>query len=156
MTGASIKVELKDLKFVKYINSLAKLNKAELLANVGTRIEEQTKNRIRVLKTAPNGESWVKRKDNKPHPLLEKSNHLRESIHYQVKGSRVEIGSNLKYAAIQQYGDNRSITRRTKGGGTSKSYSRKIPSRAYLGLSKDNEIEINTIIKNFFGSLKNA
>jgi len=48
--------------------------------------------------------SWPARKDKKPHALLIKSGDLRQSIHHQVRGDEVMIGSPKAYAAVHQLG----------------------------------------------------
>jgi phage gpG-like protein len=51
----------------------------------------------------------------------------------EVVGDEVEIGSNLIYAATHQMGDEE----------------RNIPARAYLGLSDDDESELQEVIDDF-------
>lgn len=48
--------------------------------------------------------SWPRRKGSKAHPLLIKSGDLRQSIHHQVEGDTVKIGSPKAYAAVHQLG----------------------------------------------------
>jgi len=48
--------------------------------------------------------SWPARKDKKPHALLIKSGDLRQSLHHEVQGDTVRIGSPKAYAAVHQLG----------------------------------------------------
>lgn len=53
-------------------------------------------------------EYWAPRKDNKPHPLLQKSTMLRKSIRVTgIYKDSVVIGSDRPYAAIHQLGGKR-------------------------------------------------
>lgn len=66
--------------------------------------------------------AWAPRKDDEPHPLLQKSTTLRKSLHHKkIQGKMVIIGSPTKYAAIHQL-----------GGKTGRRGATKIPARPYL------------------------
>ncbi|HFE31939.1 MAG TPA: phage virion morphogenesis protein [Gammaproteobacteria bacterium] len=60
--------------------------------------------------------------------------HLRDSITYQVGTDEVAVGSNKAYAAIHQF-----------GGQAGRGQAVTIPARPFLGISADDEREINLI-----------
>ena len=109
---------------------------AELLESVGALVESQTRRRIQEEKTGPDGEAWAEwseryaRTRHGGQSLLQGEGDLLDSIQYLVSGDTVEIGSNLIYAGVQQEG-----------------YAKKnLPARPYLGLSPENEAELDLLI----------
>lgn len=66
--------------------------------------------------------------------------HLLQSIQYFVESDRVIVGSNLKYAAIHQFGGLPNM----RGG------AKFIPARPYIGLSADNIAELEEILEQVF------
>ena len=112
---------------------------AELLETIGAVIESQTRRRIATEKQSPDGEPWAdwsadyaKTRDS-GHSLLENEGELLDSIQYQVNGDQVITGSNLIYAAIQQYGG-------------AEVGSPGLIGRPYLGLNEDNRDELEQVI----------
>ncbi|MDP2548485.1 phage virion morphogenesis protein [Oceanobacter sp. 4_MG-2023] len=127
---------------------LAKLNDrdhADLLEGVGGLVEGQAKNRIRNEKTAPDGTPWQAWSDNYRatrhggNSLLMGEGHLDDSIQYIVDGDEVAVGSNLIYAAIHQLGGTPDMAPGPAA----------ISARAYLGLSVENEHDIDGLIEDF-------
>lgn len=153
MAGAAIKVDFQTRALKRYVENLAKLNKHKLLDAVGALIASQTEYRINSEKKAPDGTPWQPRKNKKlTHPLLELTSRLLGSIQYQVHGNKVIVGSNVEYAATQQYGDKRRITTTVtwKGEGKVKvKINRNIPARPYLGLSRANNKAIRGLIAEY-------
>lgn len=72
---------------------------------------------------------------------LQHHGHLRDSITYQIDGAamRAEIGSNLQYAAIHQF-----------GGQAGRNQAVTIPERAYLGITPAMQIEMGDMAIAFF------
>ena len=142
MTGVRMEVNVRELARLQVrIGRLGNLPKRQLLDAIGQEVEGQTRRRISEEKTAPDGKSW---KDWSPkyartrhggHSLLEGEGYLLDSIQYQINPDAVEVGSNLVYAAIHQFGgDEVGIN---------------IPARPYLGLSPDNEADIVAVVEDF-------
>lgn len=112
---------------------------AELMDSVGALVESQTRRRIHEQETAPSGESWTLWSEgyaasrHAGHSLLQGEGDLLDSIQFLVDGDTVEVGSNLVYAASHQYGDPE----------------RGIPARPFLGLSDEDEAELDDLVQEF-------
>jgi len=140
MTGARFSIEMQGMDKVNAaFKRLANPNLRPLLDALGAEGEAQTRRRITEEKTAPSGTPWAPwspayaktRKGNQS--LLQSKNNLLDSITHNVIGNdEVEWGSNVVYAAIHQFG----------GAGVGKN----IPARPYLGLSSDNQADMDAIM----------
>ena len=125
-------------KIQHVINRLSTADLSDLLDTVGQLIENQVKNRILEEKTDPEGNKWKPWSDKYPktrhgnQSLLVNEGNLHDSIQHVVSGSTLEVGSNLPYAAAQALGTE------DIGGD--------IPSRQYLGLSDENQDEVEKIV----------
>lgn len=155
------------------IGLLADLDRRGLLDVVGAEVESQTKRRIETEKSSPDGIPWA---DWSPgyaetrhggHSALEGEGHLLGSIDHQVVGDSVEIGSNLVYAAVHQGGSGsepvkvpahkrlitqvfgRKLSMGVWASVDTYSFIQNIPARPYLGLSGDNEADIEALVDNF-------
>lgn len=152
---------------------LGKVDRRGLLDIVGGEVESQTKRRIETEKSSPNGLPWAAWSERHAatrhggHSALEEEGHLLGSIDHQVVGDSVEIGSNLVYARIQQEGSGsepvtvpahkRLITQvfgRELSFGVWASvgtydFVQNIPARPYLGLSGENEHDVEAIVDTF-------
>ena len=151
-------------------------NPNALLADLGEFVVQSTQDRFRT-STAPDGSRWLPNSETTYLSILG-NNHSNEDgrlnnrginrvgskrplvgdgtlmrdIHYQISGDLLLVGSNLIYAAVQQFG----ATIKAKNG---KSLSWKvgnqsvfvkqvvIPARAYLGISVADEAEMYAIIQ---------
>lgn len=115
----------------------------DLLENIGALVESQTRRRIQEEKSGPDGKGWQAWSDryarNRPggRSLLQSEGGLLDSIQYLVTGGDVEVGSNLIYAATQQYGDT----------------ARSIPARPFLGISDENKGEIDELLQDHYRDL---
>lgn len=128
------------------IQRLAQLDLEELLEGIGAEAETQTRRRIQEEKRGPDGVEWPDWSENyakskhgqrghEPHPgelrssgghtLLQLDGGLLDSIQYEVFASEVRVGSNLVYAAPNQ------------------------AQRPFLGLSPENEGDIEQLVKDF-------
>jgi phage virion morphogenesis protein len=115
-----------------------------LMEAIGAEGETQTRRRLRTEKTAPDGTAWP---DWSPgyaatrhggHSLLMGKGHLEDSITSDAGADGVTWGSNLVQAAVHQAGADFS---------TIKGHRRvKIPARPYLGLSAENEADMQAVL----------
>jgi phage virion morphogenesis protein len=138
MAGASVSLNPVGLDRVEQL--VARLLNPDfnpLLDAIGALVVSQTETRLTQTKTAPDGTSWPALSPNyakhkkKGGGILELEGDLRDSLVHLVTGtSSVEIGTNLVYAATHQYGDQK----------------RGIPQREFLGLSPENEQQINGLL----------
>lgn len=125
-------------------------NPAPLLAQLGEYTLRTTRDRFKS-QTGPDGTAWQalvpwykKEKSQNMNRVLTLRGFLRGQLVSQVVGSRsVEVGSNLAYAAVHQFG----ATIKPKSGKllafrghVAKSVT--IPARPYLGLSEDDKNEL--------------
>jgi len=119
--------------------------RAELLESVGALVESQTRQRIAEDKASPDGEAWATWSERYAktrhggHSLLQGEGDLLDSIQYLVNGDELEVGSNLVYAGTQQYGDEE----------------RGIPAREFLGLSVEDEEEVDDLLQEFIDQVLN-
>lgn len=110
----------------------------ELLEAVGAEVESQTHRRLRDEKESPDGEPWADWSENYAatrhggHSLLMGEGSLDESIQFVASPDQVEVGTNLIYAAIQQFGG--------------EEVGQPIPARPYLGLSDENREDLLDVL----------
>ena len=121
-----------------------------LLAELGEYGLRSTRARFKT-QTAPDGTAWAalqpwyqKEKRRNKNRILTLDGYLRSRITWQFAGDRtVEIGSNLPYAAVHQFGATikpRAAKVLMFRGHVAKSVT--IPARPYLGLSDEDRSEI--------------
>ncbi|CAA0097613.1 Uncharacterised protein [BD1-7 clade bacterium] len=121
------------------IQQLADANVGELLPSLATEGESQTRRRIETEKTAPDGSPWLAWSEgytktrHSNHSLLENEGNLLDSITADHNADTAIWGSNLPYAAAQQFGYKK----------------RNLPAREYLGLSQANRADMIAIIDNW-------
>lgn len=148
---------------------LTSANLTDLLKNVGSAVEYQTRKRIAITKLDPNGDRWKPwsdayqlkqdelwaaskakyerknpgRKARRSKGLLFQSGSLYDDIKSHTWGRNLIVGSNLVYASTHQYGSRR----RNKSG------EQAIPPRPYLGLSTADKAAIRKLTKAFLKGL---
>jgi len=139
-TALELNYDLSGLtRFEERIGRLTTLDRHQLLDTMGAVVESQTRRRIETEKESPAGESWddwsprYAKSRHGGHSLLMNEGNLHDSIQFLVTGGAVEIGSNLVYAAPQQFGLE----------------SRNIPERPWLGISTDNGAELIDVVDRF-------
>ena len=171
-------VQLKyDLSAIDRVNrrigQLADIDRRSLLETVGAVVESQTRNRISNEKRSPDGTPWQAWSERHAgtrhggHGLLEGDGELIDSMTHEVSADAVEIGSNKIYARIHQEGSGdepvnvpahqRRVTQvfgrvlpfPVWANVEAYSFNQNIPAREYLGLSDDNEAELETVIEDF-------
>ena len=120
---------------------LEAIDQAELLEDLGAEGESQARRRLQEEKRSPDGTPWpawspaYAETRHGGQRLLQSEGDLVDSLQYAVSGLRVGIGSNLPYAARQNFGDE------VIGSG--------IPARTYLGFSADNLIDLKSVVDDF-------
>lgn len=134
----SVKVEIKLPGFNRLQARLRRMSNWDrdgLFDAIGAEAESQTKRRIADEKTTPEGQAWppwcpeYAGTRHSGHSLLRGEGHLLESITHNVVTDGVEVGSNLAYAGAHNYG----VPGRQHA-------------RQYLGLSRQNEDDIEAVI----------
>lgn len=125
----------------------------KMWAQLGEALTETTKARFRTSR-APDGSSWVansfvtlQRKGNK-RPLIGESRSLSTQIFREVLSDGVAIGSTVKYAAVHQFGARKGQFGKTRRGAPIPWGD--IPARPFLGISSEDEQNIERIVSRFF------
>lgn len=127
------------------LGALGNLDSADLLEGISAEVESQTRRRLSEEKEAPDGTPWPEWSDDyaatrKPgQSMLESTGALIDSIESVVSDDRVEIGSNLIYAAIQNLGGTEDMPPAPAG----------VPQREYLGFSEDNLLDLQYLVDDF-------
>jgi phage gpG-like protein len=137
MAGAGFHMELHDDGLNSAIDRLLDFGEhpEDILDAMASMVESQTRRRLQEEKTSPDGDPWQEwdpryaKTRHSGHSLLQNEGHLLDSISYEVRGNEAEIGSNLVYAGVQ----NRD--------------------RTYLGLSPDNESELESLLTEWISEL---
>lgn len=174
MAAASIDLDLRELAgFQQRMDALLNFDRTELLQGLGALVESQTKRRIENEKTAPDGTPWPAWTASYAYQrpsgtsLLQSSNHLLQSIINEVDATEsVAVGSPLEYARIQNEGGTTSphVIRPTNGKALRipgvdhplrqvNHPGSRIPARQFLGISSENQDEIEAETVAFLESL---
>lgn len=175
-----ISVDIQGAELQGILAHIQKLNdpasRERLLDLIGAEVESQTHRRIRDEKTAPDGSAWPEwstsyaatRHGNQS--LLMGGGELDDSIQYLVRGKKVHVGSPLAYAAVHQEGFDGAVNisahnrliRKAFGKAlkspvwqTVKPHTRQMqtPQREYLGLSTENQHDLQALIGDFYGDI---
>ena len=119
---------------------------------IGEVLVSSTKKRFED-ETAPDGTKWPKsyRASAKGGQTLSDKGRLKNSISYQASATKVEVGTNVKYAHVHQEGmeikaKNAKFLRFRVGGGWAKKKKVTIPKRPFLGISDEDMEEIDDTI----------
>ncbi|WP_336800656.1 phage virion morphogenesis protein [Kaistia sp. MMO-174] len=153
MAGAAITVDIVGLATAAGpIEHLASLERSELLDGLGRLVQEQTRRRIRETKTGPDGQPWTPNRAGTS--ILLKEGTLANSIDYAIEGNQVAVGSGLVYARIHQLGGtivpkNAQALRFVVGSQLVFSKKVTIPARPYLGVSGEDQEEIEATVLDF-------
>lgn len=125
------------------LEKLANPNLGELSSLLAAEGESQTRRRLSEEKSSPDGTAWdvwssaYAKTRHSGHSLLENEGDLVDSIVSSVDGIDAVWGSNLVYAAAQNFGYE-------KAG---------LPAREFLGLSEDNKNDMAAIIDDWLDDL---
>lgn len=131
------------------IASLGDTDTRPLMDELGAAVVSQTQRRINSEKAGPDGTPWepwsesYAKTRHQGQSLLQSFNYLYESIEHilGISGDHTEVGSNLVYAAAQQYGLDMSVI------GTRRRI--QIPAHPYLGISSENEGDLVALVDDF-------
>ncbi|MEL6503483.1 MAG: phage virion morphogenesis protein [Pseudomonadota bacterium] len=150
MVGLEFVTSFESTRAELVLDRLSKADKSELLESLAVLGESQTKRRIADEKTSPDGEAWpdwaesTKANRHNGQSLLFAEGDLHGSIAAgDPSGNEIAWGSNLEYAAVHNFGH-------TFDDGFGKGIEITIPQRQYLGLSADNEREMEMVALGFF------
>ena len=137
MAGASVTVDADFQPIRDYLAQIETLgtNATDLFDEIGAALVSSTQARFST-STAPDGSGWkpVKRGGK---PLVDQGI-LKGSITHRARSDAVEVGTNLVYGAIHQF-----------GGKAGRNLNVTIDARPYLGLSPDDETEVVAILRDF-------
>lgn len=137
---AGIHVALDLTPFVHHLDHLSEMNLRPALEQVGEHILSETLERFDT-STTPDGSPWQPSQRVLKHngKTLLDTGRLQGSVTYKADTQSVQVGTNLDYAAIHQFGSG------------SLEKPKNIPARPYLGLSQSDEIEIKHIVTSHLG-----
>ena len=120
-----------------------------LLEALGAEVESQARRRIDEGGPAPDGAPWEPWSDayaatrRGGQRMLVGEGGLLDSIQSLVSGDIAEVGSNLVYAAIQQFGGEPDMAPGPAA----------IPARAWLGVSAEDAAELDALLDDHFSAL---
>jgi len=155
MDGVSISVELRGFEAAEL--KLQRLEQivlgAELMDALGRLGQQQTKRRIEVEKTTPDGAAWPRTRDGRG-ALFVTGAHLDRSIDYEASATEARWGSGFIGARVHQYGavitpKNAKVLAFVQGGQHFFAKKVTIPSRAYVGMSEANKTEMVDVAARF-------
>lgn len=147
MDGVSFHMDVNGMSAVlTRLNRAAALEKHELTEGLARRGQEQTRHRLEVEKTTPEGKAWKKTIDGRA-PLFVQGQHLARNIDYIATETEARWGSGWIGARVHQLG---AIIFPVAGKalvfklGGKEVFAGKvtIPARRYVGLSRANEEEM--------------
>lgn len=142
MSGVAMDIVIDDADVVRFLTNLDSWRIDELAYNIGALLESSTKERIATEKTGPEGEPWAEwseayaaTRQTRHSLLIDDGNPgLLESIQNYSSGPVAEVGTNLVYGAIHQFG----------GADAGKPA---LPARPYLGVSDADRRDIRELIE---------
>ncbi len=107
MSGAGVTVSVNDAEMISAIRNLQRrvADMEPALGEIGSRLENSTLQRFET-QTSPEGIAWkasLRAKRQKGQTLTDTAR-LRQSITHNVRRGEVEVGTNVVYAAIHQFG----------------------------------------------------
>lgn len=138
MAGLGLTYEVNDREVQAMLARLERFDRQALANDIGMELVSSTQQRFRA-GVSPAGEPWIpsERALFEGGKTLVDHGHLRDSITYMVylDGSGLEVGTNLVYAAIHQF-----------GGRAGRNHAVKLRARPFLGVSADDEEAIDAIL----------
>ena len=139
-------------KLKRDLAALGDIDPVGLNKKIGEVLVSSTKKRFED-ETAPDGTKWPKsyRAAARGGQTLSDKGRLKNSISYQASATKVEVGTNVKYAHVHQEGmeikaKNAKFLRFRVGGGWAKKKKVTIPKRPFLGISDEDMEEIDDTI----------
>lgn len=160
MSSISVRLDGEADELLARLHQMSGIDKAGVMNAVAEGLRTSTLERFRS-EESPEGNRWKPsvRAERQGGRTLTKSAGLKNSIRAQADSSGAAVGTNLVYAATHQFGDERTV--RAKKGRYLKfqigdrwvsvpSVRVNIPARPFLGISRDDEEEIKTILEEAF------
>lgn len=142
MSGIKLSYHIDMSEPIRAFRALGDADRYQLADTIGATLVTEFKLNFEN-EQGPDGTPWTpsERAKNEGGKTLRDKNHLNDSITHNVfsGGDGVEVGSNMVYAAIHQF-----------GGETGRNGATKIEARPYLGLNADIEDEIVQTTLNFY------
>ena len=134
-----IQIEILGLDTIdRQLQQLMSVNKTRALEEIGQYVTSEVQQRF-ARSEDHEGRAWQSLRYRVGKPLVD-TGVLRSSITHRIlNGHSVEIGTNVTYAAIHNYGGRAGRGRRVS-----------IPKREFMGISDDNEREIIEIANKYF------
>lgn len=142
MSGVRLEYSIDNSKPLAMLQRLEDFNARAMFDDIGGYLDSEVTNRF-IEGKDPDGNLWEpsQRALNEGGSTLVDHGHLRDSITHLVflDGSGVEHGSDEVYAAIQHF-----------GGEAGRNHSVTLPSRKYVGINDDDEVEIDNIVEDHY------
>lgn len=106
MTGFRLHFDLDDAAPRAALDRLADPDLTPLMAQIGLALETAARRRIEQTNIGPDGAPWPQSKaaQKRGTPTLFEKRRLAASLTHQAAAARAEVGTNLAYAAIHQFG----------------------------------------------------
>lgn len=161
MAGVSITVDTSDLdRVIAKFGGLDKIPTSDLMEGIGAIGESQTRRRITDEKTGPDGQAWPANREG-TSILLRTGQHLLASVAYVAGGDTAEWGASWEFAHVHQFGatikpKNKKRLSFLVGGNRVSAKQVKIPARPFVGISSENETEIEEILQDWAERLFSA
>lgn len=137
MSGVDLRVALQDAGVAARLARAATVigNLLPLMEEIGASLETSTRMRFE-RGAGPDGGAW--RPSRRGGKTLVDTGRLLASMTHNASRDHVEVGSNVIYAAIHQF-----------GGRTGRGLAVDMPARPFLGLDADDEREIDDLISDY-------
>ena len=141
MSSITVEISSEMDELLARLDHMSGIDKAGVMNAIAEGLRTSTMQRFGS-EESPEGTKWAPsiRATKQGRKTLTKTADLKDSIRAQVDESGAAVGTNLVYAATHQFGDERTI----------RAKQRNIPARPFLGISKDDEEGIKTILDEVF------
>ena len=136
-------------KLQKQLQKIGRLNYQKMHQKMGEALVANTQMRF-TDQVDPDGQKW--KATRRGGQILTQTNHLGSSITYNATAKGVEVGTNLKYAAIHQFGGKikakkaKFLKFKTPRGWVQKKEI-VIPARPFIGFSKEDQEDIGVLFR---------
>lgn len=159
MTGISFQIDSSDITAALLkIAPIVDFDPLQLMSEIGSMGESQTRRRIAEEKTGPDGTPWLPNTQG-TSILMKSGQHLLGYMTFNASDDMAEWGSSWPYAHVHQ--DGMTIIPKQAGAlafklGDKMVVAQKvtIPARPYLGLSEENRTDIEQLVTDMLGLLK--
>ena len=160
MSSVSVRLDDETDQLIQRLKDMSDIDKAGMMNAIAEGLRTSTVERFRT-EESPDGKKWKRsiRAEKSGGKTLTKTKKLGTSIHAQSDSTGLAVGTNGIYAATHQFGDERTI--RAKRGKNLKfqigdrwiskpQVSVKIPAREFLGISVQDDMDIQEMLKELF------